>query len=55
MNWPPVEPSFIGFTLMLTLLPGANVEGRQPLRESEFGLPPSMLHSSCLPPFGTLS
>src|SRR5688572_1110655 len=42
-------PSRIGLMRMLTAAPGVKVVLRQPLRESEFGLPPSTLHSSLAP------
>src|SRR5262245_28131211 len=49
MNCPPGVPSFIGLTLTVTRSPGLKVVLRHPLRDSEFGLPPSMLHSFLTP------
>ena len=49
MKEPAAVPSFIGLNRTVTTSPGLNVVLRQPWRDSEFGLPPSRLHSVFLP------
>src|SRR5687767_3598397 len=46
---PAGVPSFIGFSRTVTTSPGLKVVLRQPRRDSEFGLPPSRLHSVLVP------
>src|SRR5258705_7056113 len=55
MKLPPGLPSFIGLTRTVTASPNLNVVARQPFRESEFGLPPSMLHSVFWPLLSTIT
>jgi len=42
---PAAEPSRIGWTRIVTLVPALKVDGRMPWRDNWFGLPHSMLHS----------
>src|SRR5205085_7817299 len=53
MNWPADVPSFIGLTRTRTGSPDLKVVAFQPLRDSVFGLPPSMLHSDFWPLLST--
>src|SRR5258706_2956922 len=55
MKLPPGLPSFIGLTRTATASPNLNVVARQPFLDSEFGLPPSMLHSVFWPLLSTIT